>query len=461
VFYYNDKASGTFLASDSFFNTLNVVKENDLSFSIDSLGVKMMLWHRMFYDNLTYVNEVKFLRPFEYLALNDGSLELKKMAFPQMINISMEEAANEIHQRFNKAVMLQYKKNEQANYHQVTTLSGGMDCRSTFLYGLANGYVDQFGFCYGESTSVDHDYAQKLAAKHHCEFFFHSIDNGEHLLKREDLSKANEGQMVYSGSSGVFDSLRFYDTSRWGIVHTGLGGGEIMGDMRVADNPTKWEQRIESLKYRFGKGKKDRTWTSFITSLRCNVEEKKRLEDIYKYYGDFNLFHSLNDIRRCLNGQKVALSFGVEYVSPFLYEDFFCYMLQIPYSLTKDRELYVYWQKKYNSQQFEIPSTFQLGCRPENKLGYYAIRFYCYFMNKLGKKTKYDMIPVEHWMSKNPNISKTQEEWFEMDMGSIRTKVNDSICQLILDSWNLNVAPRMNILTATWALDHIYKVYKK
>ena len=457
VFYYYDKMSETFFASDSFFNTLKAVKENDLSFSIDSLGVKMMLWHRMFYDNLTYVNEIKFLRPFEYIVLNDGNVELKKMDFPQMIDVSMDEAANEIHQRFNGAVKLQYQKNEQAGYQQIATLSGGMDSRSTFLYGLANGYSNQLGFCYGESTSADYDCAQKLATKYHCEFFFHSIDNGNHLLKREELCKANEGQMLYSGPSGAYDSLCFYDTSRWGIVHTGLGGGEIMGDMRVADNPTKWEQLIEYLKYRLGKGKKDRTWASFVTSLKCNHEERKRLEDMYQYYGDFNLFQSLNDMRRCLNVQKMAQSLGIEYVSPYLYEDFFCYMLQIPYSLTKDRNLYVYWQKKYNPQQFETPSTFQLGCRPGNKFGYYAIRYYKYFVNKMGKKTKYDMIPIEHWIASNPNIARVQHEWFEEDMKSIQHRVNDSIVKLLLDSWNKNAASRFNILTATWALDHIYK----
>ena len=263
--------------------------------------------------------------------------------------------------------------------------------------------------------------------------------------------------MLYSGPSGAYDSLHFYDTSQWGIVHTGLGGGEIMGDMRVAENPTKTEQLIESLKYRFGKGKKARTWDAFVSSLRCNEEEKKRLADIYQYYGNFNMFHSLNDMRRCLNGQKMGQYFGVEYVSPFLYEDFFCYMLQIPYSQTKARGLYLYWQKKYNPQQFETPSTFQLGCRPENKLGYYAIRFFCYLMNKIGRKTKHDMIPVEHWMAKNPHIAQTQQEWFEKDMSNIRLNVNDSIINLIMDSWNNNTTSKLNILTATWALNNIFK----
>ena len=47
-------------------------------------------------------------------------------------------------------------------------------------------------------------------------------------------------------------------------------------------------------------------------------------------------------------------------------------------------------------------------------------------MNKMGKKTKYDMIPVEQWMAINPNIAKTQEEWFEMDMVNIQSKADDS-----------------------------------
>lgn len=456
LFFYYDKASQSLFASDSFFNTLKAVKENKLPFTIDSLGVKMMLWHRMFYDNLTYINEIKFLRPFEYLVVNDGELKLEKISFPQMVDVSMDQAANEIHKRFNKAVKLQYHKNEQDDYPQIATLSGGMDSRSTFLYGVANGYTNQSGFCYGESTSVDREYAQQLAIVNHCNFYFHSIDNGEHLLKREELCNANEGQMVYSGPSGTYDSLFFYDTNSWGIVHTGLGGGEIMGDMRVADNPTKMEQLIESIKYKLGKGKKDRTWNSLITSLRCNEEEKKRMEEIFTYYGDFNLFQSLNDMRRCLNSQKMAQYFGVEYVSPFLYEDFFCYMLQIPYSLTKDRNLYLFWQKKYNPQQFETPSTFQLGCRPGNKFGYYAKRFCKFVINKMGRKTGYDMIPIELWLRVNPKIKQTQDEWFETDMRKLESKLAPSLSQLLTDVWNKGTASQQNILTATWALSRVY-----
>lgn len=151
----------------------------------------------------------------------------------------------------------------------------------------------------------------------------------------------------------------------------------------------------------------------------------------------------------------MAQSFGIEYTSPFLYEDFFLYMLQIPYCLTKDRQLYLYWQKKYNPQQFATPSTFQMGCRPGNKAGYYAKRFYKYVVNKMGRKTKHDMVPIEQWMAINPKIGEAQKTWLTTDMACIDNKVDTSLSQLIHNVWASGSAPRPNILTATWALKKI------
>lgn len=454
LFYYYNKSSGQFVFSDSFFNVLKMVKEKELPYTIDALGVKMMVWQRMFYDDVTYIREIKFLRPFDYIVIENGEILIKRVPRENMLNnVTMEEAAGEIHKLFSKAVQLQYVKNQENGYPQITTMSGGMDSRSTFLYGLANGYTDQVGFCYGESSSKDFDYALQLAKKNDCQFFFHPIDHGYHLLERDEMCNANEAQAVYSGPSGAYDSLKFYDTDSWGIVHTGLGGGEIMGDMRVGDTLKGWEGFVESLKYKLGKGKKDRIWKSFVSSLRCTDGEVKRLETFFKDYENFNEFQSLCDMRRCLNSQKMGKYFAVEYVSPFLYEDFFCYMLRIPYKLTKGRQLYLYWQKKYNPKQFETPSTFQMGCRPGNKVGYYAKRFCKYTVNRMGYKTKYDMVPIEQWRAVNPKITEVEQQWFEEDMKTIQSEI--SLHQLLADVWQKKTVSRQNILTATWALNRI------
>jgi len=456
VFYHYDEKSKTLLLSDSFFEVVSMMKAQCLPYTIDQLGVKMMMWHRMFYDDVTYIREIKFLRPFDYLVVENEKLELKRIPREEMIgDISMEAAAGEMHKLFSKAVKLQYSKNQEYGYPQITTISGGMDSRSTFLYGLASGYTDQIGFCYGESSSKDFDCALQLTNKNNCQFFFHPIDNGNHLLERDEMCNANEAQAVYSGPSGTYDSLKFYNTSGWGIVHTGLGGGEILGDMRVDENPSGLDRVIEQLKYRLGKGKKDRTWESFVSSLRCTDEERKRLETFYKDYNDFNEFQSLCDMRRCLNSQKMGQAFGVEYVSPFLYEEFFCYMLRIPYSLTKGRQLYLYWQKKYNPRQFETPSTFQMGCRPRNKAGYYIKRIYKYAVNRMGRKTKWDMNPAEHWMVTNLIISQSQQEWFDDDMRGIRS--DSYLYRILRDSWS-DKSMRDSILTVTWTLNKIQSI---
>lgn len=455
VFYRYDEASKRLFISDSFLEIVKMSKEKGLPCTIDELGVKMMLWHGIFYDDVTYVREIKFLRPFDYLEVYSGDFEVKRIEREPMLDVTLDEAASECHQRFSNAVRLQYRKNEVNGFPQITTLSGGMDSRSTFLYGWANGYAKQTGFCYAESSSADYEIARTLAAKYGCSFYYHPIDNGAHLLERDEMCQANEGQMGYAGPTGTYDSLCFYDTDHWGIVHTGLGGGEIMGDMRVPDNPGRMERLVESLKYNMGKGKKNCTWESFVKSLQCTEDDLKRIESFKSDYVDFNEFQSLNDMRRCLNSQKMAQSFGVEYMSPYLYEDFFCYMLRIPYSLTKGRKLYIYWQQKYNPRQFDTPSTFQLGCRPGNKLGYYARRLYKYVINRMGRKMKYDMNPYEFWVTQNPLITKKQSELFAADLVHIKKYSSTEWYRMINEAWKPNNDSCTNVLTASWALSKI------
>lgn len=459
VFYRYDEASRCLLISDSFLGIVNMSKEKILPCTIDELGVKMMMWHRMFYDDVTYIREIHFLRPYEFLECHDGRLERKTIARLPMLDVSIDEAAGEIHRLFSNAVRLQYEKNERNGYPQIATISGGMDSRSTFLYGLANGYSEQQGFCFGESTSTDYEYARNFAVKNGCQFFFHPIDLGNHILLRDELCEANEAQMVYAGTSGIYDSLAFYRTDKWGIVHTGLGGGEIMGDMRVADKLEGVDRLIETLKYRLGNGKKDRTWESFYSSLRCTDEDRSRIDLMKNNYQDFNEFQSLNDLRRCLNGQRIGKFYGVEFVSPFLNEDFFSYMLRIPFSMTKDRKLYIYWQKKYNPAQFSTPSTFQMGCSPGNKLCYYGKRLWKYAVNRMGRKTKHDMVPLEFWKAQNPLIEKKQQQLFNSDISTLKGSIDSGLTKILSDAWDRNAAPHENILTATWALRKITCFY--
>lgn len=86
---------------------------------------------------------------------------------------------------------------------------------------------------------------------------------------------------------------------------------------------------------------------------------------------------------------------------------------------------------------------------------YYIKRFTKGVLNKLGRKTKYDMNPMEFWLAQNPTIAVEQEKMFESDMAAIKGIVNQQLYKLIEESWKSNAAPHTNILTATWALKKI------
>ena len=450
IYYSFDENTRQLFLSDHFFGTLSLLKANNQPYTIDELGVKMMIKHQVFYDNITYVNEIRFLRPFEYIMINGTECCIDEIQREDVLDVTLDEAAQRMHGLFKKAVTLQYQKNEKNGYPQVATISGGMDSRSTFLYSLQCGFTSQKCYNYAESGSDDFHIAEELSRKYNCEFYYHSLGNGNFLKNRDKLCTANEAQMAYDGTTGTLDSLEFYNSRDFAIIHTGLGGGEIMGDICSSEQPTRKEELINSLRYKFGKGKSDYGWTDFFASLDCTEKEADRIRAFKEKYRDFNEFQNLNDMRRCLSSQKIALSFGCHYVSPFLYEEFFCYMLRIPYELKKGRQLYLYWQKKYNPMQFETKSTFMLGVT--NVYHYYIKRIWIYLLSRFGRKSRHEMNPLQYWKKTNPTIEANQKELYSNDMRLLESALSKDLYNYINDCWTNGRSAKENILTATWAL---------
>ncbi|MCI9132645.1 MAG: hypothetical protein HFI31_00445 [Lachnospiraceae bacterium] len=417
--------------SDSYFETIDQANKLGAKLTIDLLGIKMMNRHRIFYDDITYLKEVKFLKPYKWIDVIDNDVIVKGINIPKEDDrIEAENIITKCNQLFEKAVKEQYHKNVNYGYKQVVTLSGGMDSRTTFLYGLKAGYKNQICYTYAEADSMDFQIAQSIADNEGCQFFFHSITNGNFLMKRNEIAEENEGQMVYGGATGTYESICMYDTSQWGIVHTGIGGGEIMGDLCVADEQKGWKR--------------------FEDSLDCTEQERERLKFMRSEYDGYNQFSNLNDIRRCLNSQKTAQRF-CEYMSPFLYEPFFNWMLTIPYEIKKERKLYLKWLEKYCKTNY--PSTFKFGAKKDSKMNYYLRRCINYISNKSGRKTIYDMNPYQYWEKTNIELVNKLTELYETDLNELMGKIDNDIVKVIQEDWDIaNINKKINILTTTWAL---------
>lgn len=430
--FYGETDGGVYF-SNSFFEAVALAKEHGGKLTPDSLGIKMLSHYNIFIDDLTYVREIRFLRPFEYILVENGRLQIRKADVPATAqNLEKATVIDQLDAYFSEGVQLQYEKNKKSGYRQVVTLSGGMDSRTTFLYGLRHGYNDTLCFTYAEAGSVDFLVPQYIADDTNQKFFYHSMTNGEFLKNPDAMSERIEGQMGYCGTTGLYDCLQALKTDDWGVVHTGLGGGEIMGDLCKPDQ--------------------ELAWGAFENSVPMNEEECERFLEIKAKYRNYNEFANLNDIRRCLASQKMA-SRHCEYASPFLYEPFFKLMLAVPYEWKKGRQIYLEWLE--TKCPCDYPSTFRLGAK--TKLGYFVKRVYHHIVVRLGGKTKYDMNPYQNWERENPGLLEHMEELFAQDMKALSGELDEQYLAYFRQEWmHRNLRMKMLLLTASWALQRIF-----
>ncbi|NCB05386.1 MAG: hypothetical protein EOM69_07680, partial [Clostridia bacterium] len=227
IFYFS--SAERLIFSTSFLELADELKAREIPLTPDELGLAMMTRHGVFFDDVTYVREISYLKPYGWLQ-GTRALETRFLPVPERKPVSgMDALLKEMDARFGRAVRLEYLLNADENYPQYATLSAGMDSKSVFLYAYQQGFQNDVCFTYAQSGSMDMAVPQQIAADYGCKHFFFSLDNGDVIKERERIIPLNEAQMEYCGTTGVQSFLSFMDTSKAGVVHTGLGGGEIMG----------------------------------------------------------------------------------------------------------------------------------------------------------------------------------------------------------------------------------------
>lgn len=417
--------------SDSFSDLIKDLRKYNIPLSIDSLGVKMMSRYQYFFDDVTYVNEIKFLKPFTYIAAKNTAICINNIPYPREIQEADEDTIlKEIDKQFTHADLLQFKKNEVYGYPQITTLSGGWDSRMTFWYGYKNGYDKQICYCYSQANSIDEQIARSIALQCDCQFYHHALNGGNYLLERDQMCMANEGQMVYGDTGGIYDCMHMFSTDRWGIVHSGIGGGEVMGDLYRADE--------------------NKAWQIFENTIGCDDSEKKRLARIIESYPSYNLFQNLNDIRHCLNAQKSSSPY-CHYNSPYLYEEFWIYMMSLPFDIKKNRYIYRKWFERACS--LKQHTTYHWGVRTASKFEHNLRRVWHKALVKVKGVSKYDMKPYFYWEKTNPRLMQILSQTYDTDLKQLNGKVSDEIIDTLSKDWKrFDLRMKMNVLTALWAL---------
>ena len=412
VYYYEGP---TLLFDSSFFGLTETAKRLGLPLDISQRGAMEMLRVHSFLLDHTYVTQIRFLEPYQYIVadLQSGNTRVVDIpiALPENCGMDEDAAIEKLNSIFSDHCRKMLTKNAHAGYRTCFSISGGMDSRAALyqtLPWLEESSQVPLCFSYGAANCMDLRIASRIAEEKKCDLHIQDLSDGSFLLDREELLSRNEGQMYYCGTTGLLRTIKALNTQGIGVVFSGLGGGEIMGDIDV-DVPNKAAE-AEMFHRLFGK-------------VCASQEEIQKLtERALEKYHSYNVFFHFMDLR-VNNNFRLTAGEDVEVFSPFLQEDFFLQVLSIPLKWKKKRKLYLKWFSRY--MHSDIPTISGIGKIREIKYPWMVtLRDYAIAAHKrlFGIRSKWNMNPLEEWIDTSAELQEKLAAMFHTDIAAIEAE---------------------------------------
>lgn len=407
VYYYLQ--GNHFACSTSYFALIDYLKKENVALTVSNEGLQQMLQKGTFAGDTTYVEEVHFLRAYEYIRYQNQIVSIECIPYPSPIeNITMEQAVDTAYELFCKAVTMQMQKNNIHNKKHISSLSGGMDSRAVFLQLQAQGVQNLETYTYAQSGSVDETVSRQIAEDYKCKHRFYPLDNGLFVEDRSQIMAQNEGQMYYCGATGMFRCMQGVNLTQSGLIYMGIGGGEIFGDI-------------------------------------VKSEHEKPQGNFPKYAYAINL----DDIRACQNS-VYTVSHICTCASPFLQEDFFVYLMRLPLAIKERRRLYVEIYQKYMYNSYETTAF-------KGKIGAkrtYLQRALHYLRSYAFPKDRFNMNPFSYWWQTSPCFKQYIQTTYEGDMQSLQAAGYHTA--LLEQNYKSDVLAKLRTLTASAILKYIH-----
>jgi len=428
------------IAGTSYLDVVALAKEKNVHLEIDAAGANEMIHLCSFIGEDTYLKQIRFLKQLSYLKITKDSASIATYEYQAKAPVpdTDEELIERIDQLFTDACRMAARKNQAAGYRPVFSLSAGMDSRVSFLKTMPlfePNVETPLCFTYGAAGCMDIQIASQLAGDQHCDLIIHEINSSRFIQDREQVIDQSEGQMYYAGTTGLNRLLKAMDTSRIGMVITGLGGGEIMGDLWKPSTGADDDRKL---------------FDSFLSPILPDAEQRtERIQQLMQTYASYNEFVSFQDIRTCHNFAYTSrLAFGT--FSPFLYEDFFMLMLKIPQEKKAFRRLYAQWYLKHIGDPhptscFQGPVKVTRPTAPDQLFKGVLRRA----KRMLRIQSKWDMNPIALWVKENEENRVFMDESLKADLNVLREK-QPQLAQMLEAAYtDADADTKLRILTAS------------
>ncbi len=396
--------------SNSYVALIHYLKKKNQSVTLNEQGAYLLLSYGYVFEDITITNQIKRLMVGFSAVISNGKLRFDKFYTLKNdpIDISEEDAIEEIDNCFRRTVQLAFEKDKDYGYDHIATLSGGLDSRMTVWVAHELGYINQLNVTFSQSNYLDETIAKQIAADLKHEWLFKALDNGNILYDIDEITKITGGNVLYYGLAHGMSVWKCLNLEKLGILHSGQLGDVVVSTFYSTLDGTK--------KYQFGDGAYSSVLLPKINQLR--FQEEYPNEEIFKMY--IRGFYGANQ------GLLGAQQFSESY-SPFYDHDFMEFALSIPLKLRFNHDLYKKWIiKKYpeaakyiwEKEKVAVNYPYHLNILNKHvplsqihnkilaKLGY----------NKYGLTSKNHMNPLEYWYRNNRDLRIFMDKYYQKNI---------------------------------------------
>lgn len=404
LFYYLSRRA--LIISSEVQQIVEELKKSKLDYSLDLAAAYSMLTYGYMYNNHTLINEIKRVKEGEIYIYREKKLSLKKYYSidNNSIDISQQDAIEGIDHLFRKSVLMQYRKNREYNYDNYTPLSAGLDSRMTSYITTMVADEPVINFTYSQTNELDQIIPAKIAKFLNNRWIFKSLDNGLDLMNLEESCKIADTLIYYAWPAQLNDFMKFFDTSKWGIVHTGVIGDVVVGSFYKNDEVIK--------NYQLGDG-------AFSNKLIFKLNEYLKINEDIEYERGMISNRAINGA--CL-GYSTTFRYYTEALSPFMELDFFAFCMKIPLKFRVNHKIYYNWilQKhpqmarfSHNGKRIATGHRISIAGRSYPVLSIPSLVIKKYKQD-VGKEA--GMNPLQQWYNNNYKLKQYMDTFFKNNL---------------------------------------------
>ncbi len=447
---YYAEYQGHICFTNNYIALVSHLKTKGQTVSLNEQAAYLLLSYGYVFEDITLTNEVKRLMVGHSAIISNNKMQLKKFweLTNKPINITEEEAIEEIDKRFRIALQLAFEKDREYGYKHVASLSGGLDSRMTVWVAHELGYTEQLNLTFSQSNYLDETIAKKIAADLKHEWIFKALDNGNFLKNVDDVTQITGGNVLYYGLAhglSLYDNISFDHT---GILHSGQLGDVVVG--------TFYSKMDNNHKFSLGDGAYSKHLLPNIGELK--LKETYSNEEIFKMY--IRGFYGANQ------GLLGAMKYTETY-SPFYEIDFMQFCLSIPVALRFQHRIYKKWiqtkypeASKYVWEKDKVPVNYSYWISIKGKkvpINQLPLKILMKLkLKKEGIDSTRHMNPLQYWYKTNNDLKIFMDDYYSENIQLLNSYSNlKSDCEKLY--FNCKGTEKNQVLSFLSSLSYLLK----